>query len=109
MVTDSHQLAYGTVTMENVADKHYPTIEIKTTRIRSGGTYYLYLWGFTPPENPQWVTVYYADCHVVTIFSMAGAVRVKTPNGVKLCAVYNGRKIRMIPQVKTKTGTRPTG
>lgn len=108
-VADSHQLATGTVTMENVETNHYQTITVKTSRLRSGGTYYLFLWGYAPPEDAQWITVYTSDNHTAVLSSMDGAVRLKTSGGVKLCAVYNGSGKRMIPYVKTKTGPRPAG
>jgi hypothetical protein len=108
-VADPYQLASGTVTMENVASNNYQTITVKTSKIRSGETYYLFLWGYASPDNPQWITVYGANNHTAVIYGASGSVWVKTEEGLERCYAYNGRRKRLIPYVMTENGPKPTG
>ena len=86
-VADSHQMASGTVTIENVATSKLLELTINTSQVKSGVTYYLFLWGHAAPENPEWITISATDYHTVTLNSVAGAVRVKIVGTVSSCMV----------------------
>lgn len=86
-VADPTQLTSGIVTMENIDANNYQTISVSCSGIRPGGTYYLYLWGWSDPSDPQWISVYTADKHRVAVYSVAGAVRAKVVGAVRSCLV----------------------
>lgn len=90
-VADSHQLVTGIVTMENMASDVYRSIHIETTKVRSGGTYYLFLWGYAPQTAPEYIKVRAPAGHTITLSIVSGIVHVKV----------NGKVISCMPIVKT--------
>lgn len=84
-VEDPTQLDHGTVTMANVSTNHYQTVTVRASGLKSGGTYYLYLWGHADPEDAQWIEVYLATSHSVILYSTSGSA-ILVSGGVKRSA-----------------------
>lgn len=109
-VSDSYQIASGTVTVSDMSTSTVTrTLTLATTKITGGKTYYLFLWGYNSTGLSIWgVSTAYGD-HSITLGYNVGVVRIKTSSGVKMYAVYNGAKQQLIPYVMTSSGAKPCG
>lgn len=112
-VTDTNQIATGTVSISNVtSDVAKKEINFKTGNIKGGRTYYLILWaaGDTGVSIKQFNSAW--GNHSVTVGYNIGVVRLKVNGQVKSYMVFvkvSGALKQMIPYVKTASGIKPGG
>ena len=111
-VSDSNQIATGTVTFSGMSSNVVKrSFKVPTTKVKAG-IWYLFLWAYNETGlsiravNSDWGN------HSVTLNYNIGVVRIKTASGVKQYAVYaitaSGAR-QMIPYIKTAGGIRPGG
>ena len=109
-VADKNQIASGTILLDNLTDKD--TVYTRTFQIPvegiGKGTWYLILWAYE--SSGAWLEPISTDkgsYGISVVCAAGGVVRVKTADGVKAFAVYNGKRKQLIPYVKTASGIKP--
>jgi hypothetical protein len=109
-VIDKNQLDSGIVTFSNLrSTAEKKTVQLKTSKLRAGGTYYLILWA---AEATGMAVVAVSTGHSIAIGYNLGVIRVKSGGAVKAHTAFVkiGGKIRqVIPYVKTAGGVKPGG
>lgn len=108
-VADENQIDAGTITFSGLtSDVVKKTAAIKTTKIKGGSTYYLFLWAYGDTGvSIKSVTGAYGD-HSVSIGYNLGVVRLKNKRYMVFVKL-GGVARQMIPYVKTPSGLRPGG
>lgn len=106
-VEDTNQIAAGTVELTEMDDMALKAFSIPTTKVKSGQTYYLFLWASGDTGVSVGAVENAWGAHTVEVGYNQGAVRVIVDGRDKLYApgvVIGGKLVRMRPLLMTKDG-----
>lgn len=107
-VVDSYQITSGVITTSTITSGvNYQDFVIHTTGITSGGTYYLYLWGYAPSTSPESITIQAINYHTVTMNFNKGLIYIDNGSGFDAYMLYidNGTGWdQYIPYIDNGTG-----
>ena len=99
-VTDANQIASGTITYDKTASQPI-SLEISTSSLRSGATYYLFLWGGDEKDSSTLIILTRtggSGNHEITLEYYNGVVNIYTTSGWK----------KTIPWIYTSSGWKQT-